>query len=136
MELSEFISALRKALSEVLVPELKGIKEEIVNLKEENKKIREEMNLRFEKVYEDMKELREEMNLRFEKVYEEMKELRKEMNLRFEKIYEEMKNMKEDIIILKQGQKEIISKLDIDRRMIKLENFMEEVKKTLKIEVA
>ena len=91
--------------------ELKHQGEAITTLQTELKELRKEIHERFEAV-----------NLRFESVH-------KEMNERFEGVMKEIAELKVGQMDLKAGQKEILAKLDVDKRITKLETLVEQLLK-------
>lgn len=92
----DIVIGFRDIVQDLLVPELKAIKVELASFKEE---VRNE----FKHVYE-----------RFEQV-----------DKRFEQVFTELKEMRQDMEELKIGQAEILAKLDLDRRVTKIEGVIE-----------
>ncbi|MEW6097045.1 MAG: hypothetical protein AB1567_11075 [bacterium] len=109
-QVSDIVTGFRNVIQDLLVPELKAIKKQLESHEHEFTRLWEEIRA----LRNEMKELRQEMNVRFEAIHEEMKDLRQEMNTRFEAV-------QKDIHELKSGQKEILLKLDIEKRVNKLE---------------
>lgn len=103
----EIVEGFRKVVQELLVPELKAVQTEIKYQGEKTAELQQEM-----------KELRKETN-----------ELRKEMNQRFEAVQKEMVDLKMGQNDLKIGQREILNKLDVDKRITKLETLVEQILK-------
>lgn len=98
----DIISGFRQAIQDLLVPELKALQVEVKHQGEAINGLRGDIK----ELRTEMAGLREEMNQRFET-------MQTEMNKRFETMHEE--NMD-----LKIGQREIIAKLDFDKRVTKL----------------
>lgn len=116
-KIGDLVTGFREVIQDILVPELKAIKKELEYHSEEFNRVWKEIEKLWEEIKllrEEMKELRQEMNVRFEAVHQEIKDLRQEMNTRFEAIYK-------DIHELKAGQREILLKLDLEKRVNKLE---------------
>lgn len=90
--MTDIVEGLRKAIQDLLVPELKAIQ---VKLDVHGEAI--------------------------QSLQQEMKELRKEMHERFEAVQKEMAGLKMGQIELQAGQREILSKLDLEKRVSKLE---------------
>ncbi|RMH57245.1 MAG: hypothetical protein D6679_06930 [Candidatus Hydrogenedentota bacterium] len=81
MTAEQFVEALRRALVDVLVPEIRNVSTVMQDL-------RKEMNERFAKVEERFAALQREMNERFAKVEERFAALQREMDERFAKVDE------------------------------------------------
>lgn len=142
-KIQDIVTGFRNAIQDLLVPELKAIKkqlesheqeftriwEEIKILHEEIKLLHQEMNARFEIVHEEIRDLRHEMNVRFEAVHQEIKDIRHEMNVRFEAVHQEMKELRKEVHELKSGQREILLKLDIEKRVNKLEILVQDLRR-------
>lgn len=109
--MADIVQGLRAAIQDLLVPELKAIQ---VELKHQGEAITT--------LQSELKELRKEMHERFEAVH-------KEMNERFEGVMKEIAELKVGQMDLKAGQREILAKLDVDKRITKLETLVEQLLK-------
>ncbi len=108
--MADIVGGLRKAIQDLLVPELKAIQ---VKLDVHGEAIKD--------LQQEMKELRKEMHERFEAIQKESAGLRQEMQERFEVMQKEIAGLKMGQVELQAGQREILSKLDLEKRVSKLE---------------
>ncbi|MEW6620439.1 MAG: hypothetical protein AB1422_14070 [bacterium] len=105
-EISEIVTGFRKVIQDLLVPELKAIKKQLESHEQEFTRLWEEIRL----LREEMRDLRQEMNIRFEAIQKEIHEIKVEQ-----------KGMVGDIHEIKTGQREILLKPDLERRVNRLE---------------
>jgi uncharacterized coiled-coil DUF342 family protein len=114
----DIVGGFRTVVQDLLVQELKAIRKELESHTGEFKQLWEEIKA----LRQDIRDLHQEMDARFERMHQEMDARFGEMNTRFEVIYK-------DIQDIKANQQEILSKLDIDRRIGRLEVIVEELRK-------
>lgn len=124
MNPKDIFEGFRKALVEVLVPEIKELNrntdEKINQLREEMNQLREEMNKRFDKI-----------DARFEKIderFERMEERFREHDRKFEQLLEAFHSLKTDIGTIKQRD-DILNWLT--KRIDKLETDIEKIQKAI-----
>jgi len=98
MDINDIINGFRKALQEVLVPELKTVQMELKHL-----------NQRMDAMDKRFDAMQQQMDKRFDAVHQEIKEMQKEMNTM-------------NII-----QQKILDKIDVDKRIIRLETLVEQL---------
>ncbi|MEW6007530.1 MAG: hypothetical protein AB1595_05195 [bacterium] len=108
MGVKELTEAFRKAMVDVLVPELR--------------ELRQEMNLRFE-----------EVNKRFEEVNKRFEELYREMDRRFIEVHKEISLVKGEISATNKILERIWDRLDLVERVAKLEDRTELILHDLEI---
>ncbi len=110
--------AMRRALVEVLVPEIR--------------QLRQEMSERFEALHREMNErfaaLQREMGERFEALH-------REMNERFLDVYKEIAGIKEEMKDIRGDIKVILLRLDTMERTTRLEAQVQFILSTLKIQL-
>lgn len=111
MNSTDIISGFRKALQDVLVPEIKVLQMEIKHLNEKIDHNQQEANKRFDA-----------MEKRFEQMDKRFEAIQKEMNARFLRIDEKLGKMHIT-------QEKILDKLDVDKRMTRLETLVEQFMK-------
>lgn len=107
MSSQDIVSGFRKALQDLLVPEIKAMQAELKFLNEKIDKVSEEMNRRFEQV-----------DRRFEQV-----------DKRFEQVETKIDNLHKDFSKMQLTQEKILDKLDLDKRITRLETLIEQVMK-------
>lgn len=147
------VQGIRDAIADLLVPELKAMKQQLEYQQDEQKGIceeirdlRQDMNLRFQKVDERFEKMNErfqkvddrfqKVDERFQKVDERFEQMHREMCERFQKVDERFqrvddrfKQMHEDLCDIKTTQREILTKLDVDKRLRRMEVLFEEAEK-------
>lgn len=120
-EIEKTVGSFRSAIQDLLVPELKAIRTELGHHKEEFQKI----DQRFLNVQQELKDLREEMNRRFEAS-------QKENNRRFEAVIQSIHNLEktQERILERLDVKEKV--IDLETRFNRFEYFMQQWEKNFK----
>lgn len=98
MNSSDIIQGFRKALQDLLVPEIKVLQVEIKHLNEKIDHVNEEMNKRFEQV-----------------------------DKRFEQVDKRFETMQKEFMKMQVIQEKILDKLDVDKRITRLETLVEQL---------
>lgn len=132
--MKDIVKGFREIVQDLLVPELRAIKVELEYHRKEFEKISKQFEL-IDKRFEQVDKRFEQIDKRFEVVFEELRQHRtlldrhtaileqhtQILNQHSKAIEELLSSMKR----LELGQAEIISKLDIDRRLARIETVLE-----------
>ena len=127
MSVSDLTEAFRKAMIEALVPELKDLK---VEMNERFIDLKKEMNERFAKVderFEKMDERFAKMDERFAKLNERLDSIQQQM-FGFQ---QQMLEFKQQMLEFQKTQEKILSKINYEERIVKLESLVEQILRLL-----
>jgi len=116
MNTSEIVNGFRKALQDLLVPEIRIVQTEIKHLNEKIDRNQLESNKRFEA-----------MDKRFEAMDKRFEAMQLQMDKRFEAVHKEIKEMQHEMHTMNLIQQKILDKLDVEKRMTRIETLMEQV---------
>jgi len=98
MNSADIVSGFRKAIQDLLVPEMKALQTEVKHLNEKIDSVQKEMNKHFEQV-----------------------------DKRFEQVDKHFETMQKDFMKMHITQEKILDKLDVDKRMTRLETLVEQL---------
>jgi len=121
MNASDIVEGFRKVVQDLLVPELKAVQTELKHLNEKYSLL----DKRIDQVDKRIDLLQQEMNKRFDAMQGEIKEVQVEIK--------EMQREMNTMIVI---QQKILDKMDVDKRMIRLETLVEQLQSSINLRKA